>query len=372
MNYSYDLQYIKENLDISQIEEVLIEFGGEPTQKGDILISRTICHNHPGEGTAKLYYYDNSHLFHCFTDCGESFDVFELTRKFMSREHPKPRKDGTWNLPEAVEYIARKFGYAPNIEEEENDLSIQRDLTIIQNYDRIKEINVNTQQIELKEYDGSFLNNLPFVNILPWEKENISRQVMWNAGIRFDPLNQGIVIPHRDINGRLVGIRERTLIEEQAERYGKYMPAKIGGIMYNHPLSYNLYNLNHSKDQIQMMQKAIIFEGEKSCLKYRSFFGEENDISVATCGQSLLKFQLELLYNVGAKEIIIAWDREGEKDNKEKYVQKFYSLQKKYGNIYYLSFIYDKEGKYLDYKMSPIDAGKDIFLKLYKERITLY
>ena len=29
------------------------------------------------------------------------------------------------------------------------------------------------------------------------------------------------------------------------------------------------------------------------------------------------------------------------------------------------------KGQYLDYKMSPIDAGKDIFLQLYKERIIL-
>lgn len=373
MNYSYDLQYIKENLSIEDIEEVLIEFGGEPIRKGDILISRTICHNHPGEGTFKLYFYSNSNLFHCFTDCGESFDVFELTRKFMSREHPKAREDGTWNLPEAVEYIARKFGYAPNVEEDENDISIRQDLTILQNYDRIKEINVNTQQIELKEYDGSFLNNLPNVAILPWIREGITREVMNNAGIRFDPLNQGIVIPHRDINNRLIGIRERTLIEEQAERYGKYMPAKIGGIMYNHPLSYNLYNLNHSKDNISRMKKAIVFESEKSCLKYRSYFGEENDLSCATCGSSFLNYHCWLLTQLGVDEIIIGFDHDFTdvaSDEAKRIIRNLKNIHKRYGAYVKISFLWDKENL-LGYKDSPIDKDKETFLMLFKRRVSI-
>ena len=109
--------------------------------------------------------------------------------------------------------------------------------------------------------------------------------------------------------------------------------------MFNHPLSFNLYNLNKSKDNIKKIQKVIIVEGEKSCLKYASYFGAENDITVATCGQNLLNYQMELLYNVGAKEYIIAWDREGAKEDKSKYVKKFYNLQKKYGAYYNLSFI---------------------------------
>ena len=42
---------------------------------------------------------------------------------------------------------------------------------------------------------------------------------MNDRGICFDPKNYGIVIPHFDINNNLVGIRERTLIDEN-EKYG--------------------------------------------------------------------------------------------------------------------------------------------------------
>ena len=85
---------------------------------------------------------------------------------------------------------------------------------------------------------------------------------MNDKGICYDPLYEGIVIPHYDINGNLIGIRERTLIKEN-EIYGKYRPAIINGKMYNHPLSFNLYNLNFSKSNIKTTQKAIVYEGKR-------------------------------------------------------------------------------------------------------------
>lgn len=48
---------------------------------------------------------------------------------------------------------------------------------------------------------------------------------------------------------------------------------------------------------------------EKSCLKYQTYFGFENDISVACCGSNLSSYQVSLLLDAGAQEIIIAFDR---------------------------------------------------------------
>ena len=45
-------------------------------------------------------------------------------------------------------------------------------------------------------------------------------------------------------------------------------------------------------------------------------------------------------------------------------------LYNKYKNYVTISFIFDKE-MITDYKNSPIDEGKDKFLKLFKERIIL-
>ena len=54
----------------------------------------------------------------------------------------------------------------------------------------------------------------------------------------------------------------------------------------------------------------IIFEGEKSCLKYQTYFGEKNDVSVACCGSNISGYQMHLLLEMGVKEIIIALDRQ--------------------------------------------------------------
>lgn len=372
MTYDYNKDEIKNNLDENQIIELLAEFGGEPEVRNGVIVSKTVCHCGQAH---KLYYYSNSCLFHCFTDCADSFDIFELTRKVMSREHPKSREDSNWNLPEAIDYVARKFGFAVNVKLNEDEMSIGKDLTVIEKYDRIKNIDIKTQQVELKEYDDTFLKHLPHnVRIQPWIDEGITQEVMDNAEICYDPKNCGIVIPHRDINNRLVGIRERTLIQENAELYGKYLPARIGGTMFNHPLSFNLYNLNKSKDNIKRMGKAIVFEGEKSPLKYKSYFGEENDITVASCGSSFINYQAWLLIKTGAKEIIIAYDRQYKEigdDEFKKLVKNLKAIHKKYGSFINISFMFDK-GKVLDYKSSPIDHGPKVFCDLFKERINLY
>ena len=43
---------------------------------------------------------------------------------------------------------------------------------------------------------------------------------------------------------------------------------------------------------------------------YSSYFGTENDITVACCGSSLSMYQVQLLLDLGVKEIIIAFDKQ--------------------------------------------------------------
>ncbi len=135
----------------------------------------------------------------------------------------------------------------------------------------------------------------------------------------------------------------------------------------------NLYNFNNSRDNIKLAKKAIVFEGEKSCLLYQSYFGLENDISVACCGSSLSSFQVQQLMDAGAEEIIIAFDRQFKEvgDEEFKHLKRnLLKLRNKYKNYVNISFIFDKK-MVTGYKDSPIDCGKDIFLHLFKERIIL-
>lgn len=112
---------------------------------------------------------------------------------------------------------------------------------------------------------------------------------------------------------------------------------------------------------------------EKSCLLYQSYFGIENDISVACCGSSISAYQIQMLLDAGAEEIIIAFDRQFQEigDTEFQHLKtNLMRLRAKYKNYAMISFIFDKH-KITGYKDSPIDCGAQTFLKLFKERIIL-
>lgn len=371
-NYEYDIKQIREELTLEQIFDLLCEFHAEPKIHNDIIISKTICHNtidNINNASNKLYYYENTHLFKCFTNC-DTMDIFELVRKVKTME-----TGNEWSLPRAVAFVASYYGYAPqSIDFDDNESSLSDYWNILNGYDRIGGVNEKKKIIELKVYDDKIIKNLPRPRLLPWEKDGITKEICDYHNICYNPKSCGIVIPHYDIDGNLVGIRERTLIEELAEMYGKYHPARINGVMYNHPLSFCLYNLNFSKENIKKLKKAIIFESEKSCLQYASMFGLENDISCATCGSALIQYQVELLKGLDVNEIIIAFDHDFnsiEEDTAKKLIDKYKKMYIKYGNSINISFIWDKDG-ITGYKASPIETTRENFIYLFQNRVNLY
>ena len=361
----FDKLEIRNSLTIENIFELLQEWGGEPEFTGFGIISSTICHNQPGEGSRKLYYYENTGLFKCYTGCDSTFDIFELLIKVFDIQKKK-----VFDLNDAVRYIAFKFGISASYKDEAEDQL--DDWKFLNNYDRVQNIELKTNRIELKEYDKTILDRFSYlVNIRPWLNEGISQDVIDYNKIGFYPGGDQITIPHFDPDGRLVGVRGRTLGKEEAERFGKYRPLYIMGQMYNHPLGMNLYNLNNSKEYIKIMKKAIVFESEKSCLLYQSYF--DFDISVACCGSSLSNYQVQQLLDLGVEEIIIAFDRQFQEPQDEEWHHLTKNLRKindKYKNFATISFIFDKN-MITGYKSSPIDEGKEKFLTLFKERIYL-
>ena len=361
---SFDKSKIKESLSTENIFDLLVEWGGDPEYTDFGVLSTTICHNLPGEGSRKLYYYENSTLFKCYTGCDSTFDIFELAIKVFDVQYRREL-----DLNDAVRFIAARFGLSGEYVEEANT---PEDWKFLDNYDRLAEIEVKDYTVCLKEYDKSILSNLNYkVQLTPWLNEGISQQVINEAQIGYYPGADMITIPHFSADGRFVGLRGRALAQDDVERFGKYRPIKIMKQMYNHPLGMNLYNLDHSKENIGILGKAIIFESEKSCLLYRSYF--DCDISVACCGSNISAYQIHMLLEAGAKEIIVAFDRQfqeiGDKEFKH-LTTNLTKLHSKYKNEVQLSFIFDKN-MITGYKASPVDEGQEKFLKLFKERIYL-
>lgn len=366
----YDIKRIRELITKEQIKKVLESLGANPVETDKGLILETICHNHIGHSKGKkLYYYDNTKMFRCYTECEGTFDIFELIRKV-----DLVRDDSDTPLPAAIEKVMtmlnlERDGVRTNTDKVSD---LEDEIDLLQFYLNLNEEKPPIPMID-KEFEGSILNNLSFVAPLPWLKEGITIETMKKYNIRYYGSQHKIVIPHYSHTGKLVGIRFRAMIQDDILRFGKYGPLTLSGVMYNHPIGQNLYGLNLNLENIKRMKKIIIFESEKSVLLYDSFFGSENNISVAVCGSSISLVQLEIIkiFIPEVEEIIIAFDKQFKERGDEefkKHTKNLVSITKKISRKYLVSIVFDKENK-LNYKDSPIDRGKEVFEGLFLSRL---
>lgn len=79
MNFKEWSEEIKNSLTIDQVYDFLNALDGSPKKQNEnLILARTICH---GGDSHKLYYYNNTKLFKCYTECSDSFDIYDLFRR---------------------------------------------------------------------------------------------------------------------------------------------------------------------------------------------------------------------------------------------------------------------------------------------------
>ena len=79
MNFKEWSEEIKNSLTIDQVYDFLNALDGNPKKQNEnLILARTICH---GGDSHKLYYYNNTKLFKCYTECSDSFDIYDLFRR---------------------------------------------------------------------------------------------------------------------------------------------------------------------------------------------------------------------------------------------------------------------------------------------------
>ena len=352
---AYSKEDVKELIGMEDVYNLLEYLDAEPQMFSTHIVAKTICH---GGHTHKLYYYENTALFRCYSGECDTFDIFELIQKVQIAE----------NLDQAIYFIVNFFNLQGQVDSG-NDFDIE-DFKI---FDRLKKLlnvkSYRTDEIELKEIPN-YIQYYPQPEIVPWTEEGISKEVCDYMGIRYNPVDGSILIPHYDKNNRLVGIRQRTLVKED-EKYGKYRPARIQGQLCNHPLAFNLYGIGQAKENIEKMGTAIVVESEKSVLQYMSYFGTKSNICDAACGSSLSQYQFQMLLDCGVKEVVLGLDKDFQELYTEEYdqtVRKIDKLYKKFYNRVSISVLFDKYNL-LGYKNSPLDCGKEVFLYLWRHRI---
>lgn len=302
----------------------------------------------------KLYYYDKTKNFHCYTQCGENFNIIELYHRYMILNHQEiPYRDCEDYIRQ---YVCTGEKSAPRKEEK-----------VIKN-ETAKKVDF----ISLPAYNENVLDLYVDYPHPLWKKDGITEEAMRHFGIRFSIQQNKIIIPHRDIDGRLIGLRARA-IEPEDIALGKYMPVYDGGQLYNHQLGFNLYGIYEHKEAIQKLRRVIIFESEKSVLLSDGFYGKYST-AVATCGSQLNKFQINLLTKkLGVNDIILAYDKEYIKPYSEegkKYRQRLIDKCIRYRGLANFYYIFDERGL-LQQKDAPCDRGQEIYENLLKRKIAI-
>lgn len=351
-------QNLKEILTEENIRTLLTEHMGATIfyEDENQWITNSICHH--GK-RPKLYFYKDSKSFHCYTECGQ-LDIIGVVMGYKDYSQEEFQK--------AINWICIKL----NIDNCEYGFGKQEQISdwdFIRKYK--KSLKREIKNKPLIPYDKSILNIFQKLYTQQWIKEGISIKTMEKYNIMYSTWQQKIIIPHFDINNQLIGVRGRSLVDEDIELFGKYTPFKIGRRFYNHSLGQNLFGLNHNIKVIQSKRKIMLVEAEKSVFQTDTMFGEDS-FAVALCGSNLTDYQKGIILMLGVREVIVALDKQYEtldsdeckewaKHIKEKIIDKL--------SAYVIVTVIWDVCDLLDYKDSPTDKGKDVLLQLMDHKI---
>lgn len=353
---------ILNRLTTSDIIQLVSQFGIPETSiryYNNQLIMPTGCHNEIiGQAKHKLYYYESTKKFYCYTCCG-SMNPFDFIVQAYRTRGVKYSLSNAAIMLEKIIQERLKDGFAiiehkqPVIQEIEDDW-----------HKTLTEYNIAVMDC--------FSRNKKYLKI--WEKEGISFDTMDKFGIKFDMIRNRMVIPIYDDKGVFVGAKVRNFNQEDIENGRKYMPLIHNNEIYSYDRGKVLYGLNFNKRAIKAAKRAIIFEAEKSCLLYDSLYVGNKAVSIG--GSNVSVYQVELLKKMGVETVVLALDNDYSLLPKEdgKYDKYFglYKMLKEANKLsakgFAVEIVYDWEQEFLENKDAPIDKGREVWNKLYRNR----
>lgn len=353
---------ILNRLTTSDIIQLVSQFGIPETSiryYNNQLIMPTGCHNEIiGQAKHKLYYYESTKKFYCYTCCGSMTPFDFIVQAYRTRGIKYSLSNAAIMLEKIIQERL-KDGFAivehkqPVIQEIEDDW-----------HKTLTEYNIAVMDC--------FSRNKKYLKI--WEKEGISFDTMDKFGIKFDMIRNRMVIPIYDDKGVFVGAKVRNFNQEDIENGRKYMPLIHNNEIYSYDRGKVLYGLNFNKKAIKAAKRAIIFEAEKSCLLYDSLYVGNKAVSIG--GSNVSVYQVELLKKMGVETVVLALDNDYSLLPKEdgKYDKYFglYKMLKEANKLsakgFAVEIVYDWEQEFLENKDAPIDKGREVWNKLYRNR----
>lgn len=330
------------------IPETSVRYGN------DCLIFPTICHNElVSNPSHKLYYYENTKRFYCYTSC-KGMSIYDFIMNTYKARGSKISYSQAYMLLDSMVEDRLKHGFAV----------IEAPVA-----KREKQITENWQE-QLTVYNPHVLECFTQQPkyLVPWLEEGIDFNVLVEFGVKFDMVRNRIVFPVYDHLGRLVGIKVRNFNQKDVDEHRKYMPLWHNKELYNYPKMMVAYGYYQNQKVIKKAKEVIVYEAEKSVLKHGSHFTQNK--SVAIGGSSFSEYHSIILKNAGVEKIVLALDNDWDDDG-----NRFYGLEKAIKEGYKIldmgfdvDIMYDWDGDLLGNKDAPIDRGRQVYSKLYRDR----
>lgn len=216
---------------------------------------------------------------------------------------------------------------------------------------RKRKTEASGHRILQNDYMDRFEEDHPALQL--WRDEGITDLTMDRFEVRFDVFTNRIVFPLRDAEGNIINVIGRTVDPDfkakNLRKYTYYFPLGNLDVLFGYELA---------RYAIDVTNEIILFESAKSVMLCDGW-GIHNTCAILT--SHLNDYQRKFLIKLG-RPVVFALDKDA-----NPFVDKNVMKLKRYCNV---SVTIDTEGV-LDEKDSPADKGKDIFVKLYNERIEL-
>jgi hypothetical protein len=363
-----DAQLLKSKLTEKDIVKIVNKLGGElRTENDNEMIFDSITYDINASGhKPKLYCYKSNFTFVEFHLSMDTFDIFELVKERKKLLGEK------YSFIDCMKFVCASVGIDFNSD------------TIINNKSSFINSNLkrfmNTHNYDyLEVYDDEILNKFEHWYHQSWLDDHISIETMDKYGILYYDYGNQIIIPCHNQYNQLIGIRARNLDPNAG---AKYIPYKdINGTWYKFNVGSTFYGLNHTAENITRIKKVIICESEKAVLQGDTYFGD-NNIIVGMYGSAMTRTKRNILLGMGIDEVIIAIDfdyiEESYHDEEtyeeltpwEIYEKKVYKIADMFKGLCNVSAIVDYHPEYDGACVT--DYSKEKFLKLYKNRLSIY
>lgn len=306
-----------------------------------------ICPFHKGDVNPSLSLNADKNMFWCF-GCHSTGDIIEFVRLYHNL-----------SFYDAIEYLLNQYQINP-IDKENSDTLKYLKSTVRKERSPSFERNILSKNI---------MNKYTKQPIVEWINEGMLPSVLEKYDVRYDFKNNKIVFPIKDRDGNIISIKGRTLFADYEQRIdfdGKPMKK----YRYYTEIGHNdfLFGLYGKEDCIKKRGEIVIAEGAKSVLLADSY-GCDNCVSLET--NRINDYQIDLILQLKC-DVVIALDK-GMKITTQKMKNTDRYTYINIGILPKLTNVYVVEDKYnvLPEKASPFDCGKEVWEKLYEERIKI-